>query len=94
MPGRHLGPSVRPLIHRDTVLAATLAPNTTTEHPFGTIVVDSPRTTATERWTRHSPIVENHRPNVDEPAPTVDSHIHNILWLINLAERYILWFWS
>ena len=44
------------------------------------------------RWKSPSPIVENRPPNVDDHAPSVDSAIHNMLWLINGTERYMLWF--
>ena len=65
----------------------------TTEHLFGTAVWTARGQPATERWTHPSPIVENPPLNVDERGQTVDSPIHNILWLINHTERYILWFW-
>ena len=65
---------------------------TITEHPFGTIAVDRARTTREGTWTHRSPSVDNPPTNVDEHARTVDSSIHNMLWLISHTERYILWF--
>ena len=83
------------LSYRDTVLATTEAP---TKPQPNTCSVQSlwiaRGQPAPERWTPPSPIVENQRLNVDEPAPIVDSAIHNMLWLISGTERYMLWFWS
>lgn len=81
-------------MHGGSVLASN--PTTTPRQP-NTCSVQSLWTgggqPATERWTHPSPSVENQRLNVDEHAQTVDSSIHNMLWLTNHTERYILWFW-
>jgi len=37
--------------------------------------------------------VENRPLNVDDNHATVDQARHNMLWLINATERYMLWFW-
>ena len=75
-----------PLIHGDSVLAKT-------ERLSETLPVDNPRTTRPERVDEPFPSVDNRPPNVDEHGPSVDSAFHNILWLINSTERYMLWFW-
>jgi hypothetical protein len=60
---------------------------------FGTIHVDRPLTTTEGAVETTLPSVENHQLNVDDSHATVDQARHNMLWLINATERYMLWFW-